>query len=378
MTLKMLIETGMLSTPRMAVPGSGPTVRVDPSGDTAGREARPAVVTDLTEVLNTTRTGRVMLYPGVYHLSGDVVIDGAQGLTICSAIKGAQPHIVVDPGAAIGLEIRNSRDVTLEGLLIDGSASRAGIATVQFTHSAGHVRETTLLGGLHSYRAITVDNIGGARLVTVHVRDCQLRGYVGAGIYASGPVRLNVTAALFDASDAGRVSARTALGVVFNGMTSDAVTAGGSVSHSTFRNHFQAIEAIETGGVIVSHNTLMDNVVGIAIETAGVFHPMVSGNKVIDNIIRDIPNGGAGIFIFDNGDPARSALLNTVISRNIITAAFPGATGFGIQASANAPADTALTATISGNSLIHFAPRDAILNFNNYAGLTLYNNTVIP
>jgi hypothetical protein len=324
--------------------------------------------TDLAATLSAATQGKVLLCPGTYNLPGGVVIGGANGLTVGQAVEGIQPTIMVDPSTTVGLEIRNSPNVRLDGLVFDARTNNQVLVVLQFAESAGEVRDTTLIGSTTTATGILAENIGGATRLKLAIKGSQIRGYQSFGVYTAGPVKLSVTSSLFDGAD-GRVDSRMAAGIVFDGNTDDVITPTGTVSKSTIRNHVIGVRVIDGSEVTISKNLLTENHEAVVIE-GGRAHALSRDNRVVGNTMATCDTC---IFIDDAAaDPANFQLLNTRIANNVIQATT--ATDLAVDFRAFEPALTSVTGTVTGNTFNAFDANHAIFNNNGYAGIKVGKN----
>lgn len=334
-------------------------------------------VTDLTSVLNTVKKGKVLVCPGDYQLSGDVVITGAKGLTIMQAVKGVsnRPHIVANPDNN-GLLIQNSAAVTLDGLNIDASGSMQNFYTaITFDHSSGNVRSTTLTQSAFSLNGIVVDNRSGNKVVKLAVTNTIVSGYRGAGVAAMGPVRLTITSSQIDGTRDGIFARVLQIGVSYDGETGDQVTPTGTLSKSTIRGNNLGVLIAGTSRVTISNNTLDRNNNGVRIEAGPELSRTLKAIKVLGNSITEIPDGGTGLMVDHNG-PTQFGMLNMLVSNNQFSAADPH--GIGIMFRSPVPAARTMTGTVIGNTVNGFLRVNSIVNENNFAGIVLKKNTINP
>lgn len=332
--------------------------------------------TDLLATLNSVKGGKVLLCPGDYTINDDVTVAAARKVTIGRAVKGVAPHIIIGDNKSIGLQIADSPDVVLDGLVFDARANPRPLIIVQFVSSGGMLRNTTLIGSPTTVDAIQVDNQARTAPARFTMKGGAARGYTGFGLEVIGATLVSVTAAVFDASDGGRVDGSGATGLLLDGQLSP-VTPTGHISRSTFLHNDIGVEAFETSRVLVSGNTVTDSRTGILVDSAAG-QAVVTGNRVIGNTVSGIHDGGCGICVVLSGGPNLIHLLNTSIIRNVVTSGAPGSAAVGIGVRANAPAQQSLTVTATGNRLVHFVPGDEIINLFGWGTLTLRHNTFVP
>jgi parallel beta helix pectate lyase-like protein len=331
-----------------------------------------SAVTDLAAALTAAHSGKILLCPGTYALPGGTVVSGAKGLTIGQAVKGVAPRVLIDPSATVGLEIRDSRGVTLDGLVLDATANEQTLVMVQLSHARGKVRRSTLIGSATTATSILADAIGGTTPLTLAVSASELRGYQSFGVTVAGPMKLEVSDSLFDGSDGGRIATSLSVGVTFDGTTDDPITPTGFVRTSTFLGDDIGIRVLDGSRVTIGANRFSGNHEAVEI-WGGIAHALSRNNRIVRNAI---DHCDTCVFIDDEAaDPARFQLLNTVIADNVFRADSPDDTAVDFRPLA--PAVESVTGTVSGNTFIGFLNASHVLFDNNdYAGVKLGKNTI--
>lgn len=340
---------------------------------------KTAQSTDLAATLNSAKKGKVLICPGSYLLAGDVMIDNAHGLTIAQAanVKGQdnRPRIIVDNQTPTGIYVKDSSAVTINGIVLDGHANTAdGYQGITIDHTSATILNTLVIGSPTTDTGISVLNLHDKKTWPLTVKDSFVMGYTGFGISAIGPLRVNVSASWFDATNNFVIPAPSAVGVAYLGDSGDPIPTG-SVSGSFFFNNDVGVLIRETNKVRVSKNDLESNRVAIQIDSQEVSH-VTSSNSVSGNSISHVPANGVGVLVSSAFDPADFPMLNNVVTHNTIVSAAPDSDGIGVEFASNFPAARTMTGAVTANTISGFKLGNAILNTAGFAGVTIKNNIV--
>lgn len=338
-------------------------------------------VTDLAGAIQSASARTILVCPGDYNLvAQNVTVSGLARLTIKQAVPGStrRPRIIVNPGSSDGLLIRNSNNVTIDGLIIDGSMNgQTDYSGIHVERSAATIRNTDLLGSNTTNNAILVNNSGVSTVRKLTLSNVRLLGYHVNGVHVMGAIKLNISKSVVDAlPDGGFISAGQRGIWVDGGMPG--ASPSGTISQSTIRNNGVGVFINETSKVTVSKNVLTGNAIGVQIATLGAFHPVMRNNKVQSNTITPALNG-KGVFVdAEPVNPSMGQILNTTVSKNVIRVSQPGAGDLAIDFFAFAPSTQTVTGTVIGNTLSGFMNGNFILNTNNFAGLKIKTNKFLP
>lgn len=334
-----------------------------------------SAVTNLDQVLSTTKKGIILMCPGAYASAGEIVMSGASQLTIKNAIKSINvPRIVFSNTAESGLAIQNSSNVTIDGLDLDAAGNtHTFYSMLLVSQSNVTVRNTDIVGAVGPFNwGIKFGNTGTKPLKLTLVND-QINN-AAQGVNVSGRTVLNVTSSLIDGENLAHGTLDT--GIVIETDSTSGLQPTGKITKSTVRDNDVGILLDGGGQMNITGNSFTGNTqASIRIDQSGV-EPLMRNNVVSRNDFV-LEQGAIGVWVTLSSDPTMFKLLNTTISGNTFKSrlATDPATEAGVLfQSLNGAAPQSLTGTVSNNDMTQLWPGNEIINVNNWAALKLSHN----
>jgi hypothetical protein len=344
----------------------------DGCGDTYnGQTAQTNIVTAVANAANNTT---IIVCPGNYTLSEDLLIYNQQKITIKAALTdpGKRPVLLIANGEVRILNIAYSQNTTIDGLVLDGRGStETSFIGIDIAGCNATIKNTTVIGPDDGGTVgIRVTATSGPTVYSVSVDKSYATGYTNAGISTFGAVKLKVTSSYFDGTDGGRITGSNTMVAVKLQSFSDTIVATGSITNSRMMNNGTGVLIQGANKVAVANNMMANNSYGVRVwATASL--PDISGTKITGNTILGTTQG----ITIQNDDAANRSITKTTISKNEIVSAQYGVASYkGIYVTANTTAGPNVTGTISQNTLMGFT---AFIVFEN-ATLTTSKNTVMP
>lgn len=367
------------------IQAAAPPIIVDTAGGIASScgvyNGKPAV-NDVVAAVGSAASGQtVVICPGTYNLSGFLTIANKDRVTIKAAVNdlSSRPILVVDPSELVGLNVYNSLNDVIDGLVIDGRGdSQNGYSGIFAQGSSVAIKNTGVIGpNIANSNGIYLIGFDDEPVRSMPITNTFVAGYQYCGVCVNEKIKLTVTSSQLDASDGGRVSTTNSEGVYISSAIGG--QAAGSITKSRFLNNKIGIHIYGTSKLGVTGNVLVNNTFGVQI-SAQSGGTGADGNKVTGNTILEVPPSGYGVYVQDT-DAANVSISKTAISSNIIAAGKYTPTGvapIGVYVEANQLAITTVTATVSSNTFFGFPANYQVINFNGYALLTYKSNQSIP
>ena len=361
-----------VGSPEPALAAVGPVI-LAPTPSPSDCGSYHTAETDPVAALDAAKTGKVLVCPGTYNLSGEITITGANNLTIARAVTtGATfPTFDMATGVTTGMDIAQSSNVIIDGLIFDGSANtQGGYINLEYEQSSGAVRNSSLIQpntaqtvGLYAFEDAS------NKPLSMVITNTSVMGAGFAGVLASGPLKLTMTGVVVNAPDGGRITT-PGRGLAL-GAASTTLIPSGRVDRCVFlAGSVPAVQLADVTGFTLSHSLLSSQTNSDLTVSAGEHN--AAGIKIVGNTFT-LGMSNPAIRVTDSS--ATFKISGMSITGNLITAGQHGTAQPALAVTSSATQASSVMVSLSGNTLAGFLTAVTVTGL---ADVTAGHNTILP